>query len=81
MISCKYGKFGAISLKIDILSKFESKNCFLHITVIHLPQRKFRFYLVDFQLNTDFPSQFWAQVSEQNHPAFILRYRFLKNVL
>ena len=63
---CEYVKFGATSWKIDILSitaslKFESKNSFAHVNTYncdYLQHSTFRFNLIDFQLNTDFPSQF-----------------------
>ena len=64
----EYVKFGAISGKFDILSitawlKFVSKNPFAHYVTRrpcndYLPHTIFRFYLIDFHLNTDFPSQF-----------------------
>ena len=51
-------------LKIDILSinanlKFKSNNL-LHIgdACDYLPHTTFHFYPIDFQINTDFPSQF-----------------------
>ena len=59
----------AILLKFDILSittllKVESEKILLHICDTHnydyLPHTTFRFYLVDFQLNADFPSQFYV---------------------
>ena len=51
--SCEYVKFGAISWKFDILS----------ITCVtydcdYLQHSTFRFNVIDFQLNTDFPSQY-----------------------
>ena len=55
--------------KFDILSitpfkKFEFKNPFLHICDTHicvyLPHTTFRFFLINFQLNTDFPFEFCA---------------------
>ena len=66
IIFCEYVKFGQTSLKIDILpvttlSKFESK-ILLHTCnsydFDYLPHSKLRFYQIDFQLNTDLPSQF-----------------------
>ena len=62
---CEHRKFGSISWDIDILSiiayiKFESKilhmcySCYCN----YCPHSKFFFYLINFQLNTDFPPQF-----------------------
>ena len=63
-------KFGAISWKCDILSitalsKFESKSESKKIRRIYethncdyLPHTTFLFYLINFHLNIDFPSQF-----------------------
>ena len=58
---CEYVKFGAISWKFDTLSKtaqlkFESKMCDTY-NCDYLQHSAFRFNLIDFQLNTDFPSQ------------------------
>ena len=61
-------KFGAISLKIDILSinAYQSSNLkiLLHMcdtfNCDFLPPTTFWFFLIDFQLNTDFPSQFYV---------------------
>ena len=59
---CEYIKLGAISWKFDILSKtawlkFASKKSFCtyvtHIIVIICWKTTFRFYLIGFQLNTD----------------------------
>ena len=62
---CEYVKFGAISWKFDILSITALK---LNLTLLlhicdsfkcdYLPHTKFRFHLIDLQLNIDFPSQF-----------------------
>ena len=64
-----YVEFEAILWKIDILSitawvKFESRNPFAHTYMDthnydYLPQTTFRFYLIDFQVNTDFPFHFF----------------------
>ena len=63
---CEYVKFGVILWKFDILSittlNFKSKNPFARTcdtyNCDYLQHTTFCFYLIDFQLNTDFPSQF-----------------------
>ena len=45
----------------------------------YLTHTTFRFYLVDFQLDTDFPSQFYVFLP-QNHLA-LHKDRFLKKML
>ena len=61
---CEYVKFGQFCEICDILLitawlKFESK-IFLHVSLGYRPHTTFRFYSIDFQLNTDFPSQFYV---------------------
>ena len=47
----------------------------------NLTHNTFRFYLIDFQLNTDFPSQFCGSLFlPQNHLA-LLKDQFLKKML
>ena len=46
----------------------------------NLTHTTFRFYLIDFQLNTDFPSQFCIFLP-QNHLTLLPKYRFLKKML
>ena len=60
---CEYVKFGAIwyfvnncLIKVRILKPFLYVcDTFIHI---YLPHTRFAFYLIDFQLNPDFPSRF-----------------------
>ena len=64
---CEYVKFGATSWKNwylvnNCLIKVQIQKIFLHIgdtyNCHYLQHTTFRFYLFNFQLNTDFPSQF-----------------------
>ena len=65
---CEYVEFMAISLKFDILSitlNWSSNlKILLHMcdtySCDYLKHNTFRFNFIDFQLNTDFPSQFWV---------------------
>ena len=51
-----------------------------HIYCDYLSHTTFHFYLINFQLNTDFPSQFWDFYSKKNH-IVLLKDRFLKKML
>ena len=74
-----YVEFGAISWKFNILSitaklKFQSKKSFAYVCDIYncdyLQHSTFRFNLIDFQLNRDFPFQFrifYHEIKSQNY--------------
>ena len=59
---CEYMKFVAISLKFDICLLIKSSNLKILLYICdkykfnNPPHTKFRFYLIDFLLNTYFPS-------------------------
>ena len=64
---------------------FESEDSFAHMLLIllvycdYLPHSKFRIYQIEFQLNTDFPSQFCVFLA-QNHLT-LLKDRLLKKMV